>query len=319
MSVAALVAAALLAAAMGVAIQRGATCSVAAVDELLSKGRAHRFAAIFEASLWVLAGVLIASLWQLAPVMPAGYPVTAAMVTGAAIMGVGASINRACVFGLLARLGNGELVYLLSPIGIIAGAMLGAWWLDYRYPQALAGAAPVLELSQSWPQVAWIALALVLVRLAVTLFAAWRQREQENGVTDVLWSPHQATVSIGISFFFLLLLAGPWAYTDLLNELAFGLRADYPTRFVLLVALFAGAMAGGYQAGRLKLEMPTIESAARCLVGGTLLGIGGATVPGTNDGLMLLGVPMLFPFALVALVTMVLTVALLRSALPKLN
>ena len=36
---------------MGFAIQRGGTCMVAAVDELLSQRRAHRLTAMLEASL----------------------------------------------------------------------------------------------------------------------------------------------------------------------------------------------------------------------------------------------------------------------------
>lgn len=43
-------------AVMGFAIQRGATCTVAAVDELLTKRRAHRLVAMPEASLWVAGG-----------------------------------------------------------------------------------------------------------------------------------------------------------------------------------------------------------------------------------------------------------------------
>ena len=38
---------------MGFAIQRGATCTVAAVDEVLNRRRAHRLLAMLEASLWV--------------------------------------------------------------------------------------------------------------------------------------------------------------------------------------------------------------------------------------------------------------------------
>lgn len=48
-----------LAGLMGYAIQRGGTCTVVAIDEVLVHKRGHRFMALMEASLWVLGGLLI--------------------------------------------------------------------------------------------------------------------------------------------------------------------------------------------------------------------------------------------------------------------
>ncbi len=45
--------AALAAGLMGFAIQRGGTCTVAAVEEILSERRARRLLAVLQASLWV--------------------------------------------------------------------------------------------------------------------------------------------------------------------------------------------------------------------------------------------------------------------------
>ena len=62
--------AALCAGVMGFAIQRGGTCTVAAVDELLSKRRANRLLAMGEASLWVAGGLALASMLHVLPAMP---------------------------------------------------------------------------------------------------------------------------------------------------------------------------------------------------------------------------------------------------------
>ena len=43
---------------MGFAIQRGATCTVAAVDEVLGTRSIRRLAAMVEASVWVTGGLL---------------------------------------------------------------------------------------------------------------------------------------------------------------------------------------------------------------------------------------------------------------------
>ena len=56
----AFVAAAACAALMGFSIQRGATCTVAAMDEIVNRRRCHRLFGFLEASLWVTGGLLIA-------------------------------------------------------------------------------------------------------------------------------------------------------------------------------------------------------------------------------------------------------------------
>jgi toxin CptA len=40
-----------------------------------------------------------------------------------------------------------------------------------------------------------------------------------------------------------------------------------------------------------------------------MLGLGGSLVPGANDGLLLLGLPLLYPHAWVAFASMLLTIA----------
>ena len=64
---------------MGLAIQRGGTCTVAAMDELLSQRRAWRLAAMLDASLWVAGGALMGAGSSLIPgsndgLIPVGLP-----------------------------------------------------------------------------------------------------------------------------------------------------------------------------------------------------------------------------------------------------
>ena len=72
----AFVVSAICAGLMGFAIQRGATCTVAAVDEFVNKRSANRLVSMLEASLWVAGGLLIAHALHLLPTMPAGYATT---------------------------------------------------------------------------------------------------------------------------------------------------------------------------------------------------------------------------------------------------
>ena len=47
----------------------------------------------------------------------------------------------------------------------------------------------------------------------------------------------------------------------------------------------------------------------RCFSGGVLMGWGSLLIPGSNDGLILIGMPLLWPYAWVAFGTMCMTIA----------
>ena len=114
----AFVVAALCAGVMGYAIQRGATCAVAAIDEVVDERTFGRLLALVEAALWVAGGIVLARAMHVLPQMPAGYAATSWTVIGGALLGLGATLNGACVFGSIARFGSGEWAYLLTPITV---------------------------------------------------------------------------------------------------------------------------------------------------------------------------------------------------------
>ncbi len=100
-----LVLAALCAGLMGYAIQRGATCTVAAVGEIVENRSAHRLVALAEAALWVAGGLLVGRQVGLVMHLPSGFAPSGWTLAGGALLGLGAWLNRACVFGAIARLG----------------------------------------------------------------------------------------------------------------------------------------------------------------------------------------------------------------------
>ena len=115
------------------------------------------------------------------------------------------------------------------------------------------------------------------------------------------WPPHAATIVIGLAFVTLLLLAGARACTDVLADLARGKAGSLPARGLLALALLAGALTGGALTcgaltGKLRCT-PAWRDVLRCLTGGLLMGWGSLLVPGGNDGLVLLGMPLLWPCA----------------------
>jgi len=278
---------------MGASIQRGATCLVAAVGELVQARSASRLRSLLEAALWVAAGLALLQMLQLAPARPASPAFTAWTVPGAVLLGLGAWVNRSCVFGTIARLGNGEWAYAASPLGFYAGCVGAAALLP---PQAMrAGASPA-------PDAPLVLLAAFAAMLAMRLV---RARAQPSGGW---WTPHTATIAIGLTFLAMLLLVGAWAYTDVLAEAAramMGMPVKHlGARLALGACLFAGAAFGGWRAGRWRPTMPTAAALARCLAGGALMGAGSLLIPGGNDGLILLGLPLLWPVAWAAVAVM---------------
>ncbi len=291
---------------MGFAIQRGATCTVAAVDEVVRRGAFRRLAAMVEASIWVVGGLALGQTLGVLAAMPSGIAVTAATVIGGALLGLGAWVNGACVFGAIARLGSGEWCYAATPLGYYAGCVAFAAAVPNAHPRVLPHASPVLAAA---PRVA----------LLFALFAAWRVGRGLLGAGGAeplvwrirrafardFWTPHAATTVIGVTFVLLLLVVGgAWAYTDALAELARGMTANFAARGLLLLALFAGAFIGGWTAGRNRGAAISWGQIGRCVGGGALMGWGSQWIPGGNDGLILVGMPLLWPYAWIAFGTM---------------
>jgi toxin CptA len=293
--------AAVCAGLMGFAIQRGGTCLVAAVDEVVSKRRAARLVALTEASLLVATGMVVAQLSGLLHMAPRAFEPSAWTVLGGMIMGLGAWIAGACVFGAVARIGNGEPSYLLVPLGFFFGCAAALRLGMARLPHA----APMHSL----------VLAQAVIFLGpLLLIAGWRlwhtiAAVRRGQFAEYVWSPHVATGVIGVTFVTLLLLVGAWNYTDFLAEAARHMATRGADRGLLLLALFGGALIGGWTAGQIKPRRPTLGPIGRCLLGGFMLGFGGSLVPGANDGLILLGLPLLYPHAWLAFTSMVLTIA----------
>ncbi|MFM9977877.1 MAG: YeeE/YedE thiosulfate transporter family protein [Sphingomonadaceae bacterium] len=291
--------AAVCAAIMGYAIQRGATCMVAAVDEVMTKRRATRLLGLLEAAVWVAGGVLVWRMIGGQQTLPIGYPTLPITVAGGLLLGLGALVTRACVFGAIARFGSGEWAYVLTPVGFFVGCAT-IWPLLGMFPP-MQMASPVFDAG-------WL-----LVPFAI--FVAWRSVEafragRTGKFAAHISTPHRATMVIGIVFAISLIAIGPWAYTYALLSLAQGRTDGVLVKFVLLFMLFAGALTGGWTAGRLKLTAPTRDAVIRCFAGGVLMGWGSLLIPGGNDELLLVGIPLLQPYAWVAVASMTVAIVI---------
>ena len=309
---AAFIIAAVCAGLMGYAIQRGATCMVAAIDEVVSKRSFNRLTAIVEASIWVAGGLVLAETFHLLQQMPSGYPLSYLTVLGGVLLGLGAYINRACVFGAIARFGSGDWAYIATPLGIYVGSLIVTHGFSPTAGPISPYDSPVL-MGALW--LAFPFIAFLLWRLFGTLFALLSERSNESIVVRFrsrfasrVWAPHAATTVIGITFFFMFLLVGAWDYTAALAALAGGMSFSLLPKLLLLLALFSGATLGGYTAGRFRSVRVSLQQVLKCFAGGVLMGWGGLLVPGHNDGLILIGMPLLWPYAWVAFLAMCLSI-----------
>ncbi|MFM5886281.1 MAG: YeeE/YedE thiosulfate transporter family protein [Novosphingobium sp.] len=285
---------------MGYAIQSGATCMVYAVSELIEKRRASRLVAMLEAGLWVAAALMLAALLQNDAVSLASYGASGMTVLGGVLLGLGAYVNGACVFGSVARLGSGEIGYLITPLGYFLGvkAILAA---QTHLPGASTASLP-------------LPLFLLVVLAVYAAFRAARitwgtLRRDRSADAPKLWNPHVATLVIGITFAVMLLAVGRWTYPELLSDLAAGNTGNTLWRIFLFAALLLGARLGGMRHGFAVWILPTAARIKACPIGGAMMGIGGALIPGGNDGLILIGLPFLMPYALLALATMITAIA----------
>ena len=90
----------------------------------------------------------------------------------------------------------------------------------------------------------------------------------------------------------MLLLVGGWAYTDVLAELARGMSASVGARSLLCWRSCSAPRFGGWTAGRFRSTRISAPQLLRCFVGGVLMGWGSLLLPGGNDGLILVGMPL---------------------------
>lgn len=290
----ALALAVLAAAGMGFAIQRGGTCMVSAVDHLVRQRSPSKLIALAECSLWTsLIGLIAGSTGFVIAASPF-YPVGLETLVGGLLLGTGAWLNGACVFGSIARIGGRDWHYLLTPPGYFLGSLL--------HHEVLGGYAA------SVPVGSVVKLEPLLILLALTsLIASLRALRRAEGKVAGLWDYRHATIAIGFAFVALVLVAGPWTYTEALGKLSHGLGAPSWREGLLFSALLGGAIIGGRG-----LAGPDRFAARRgllCLGGGALMGFGGSMVPGGNDNLILVGLPGLQPHAWLAIGAMVVAIA----------
>jgi hypothetical protein len=278
----------------GYATQRGSVCAVRATVELVVERKASRYAGfVFCAACGLLVLAFANALGRPVFATYGGLPFSGAALVGGAIVGVGAHLNGRCAFGTVAELGGGTLSRLATLAGFMAGTALG----DLAH-MGLAGMPRVATPFAILP--ASTTLAIAIFATALTALAL-RRLARPNPPPE--WSPLQAMAVIGLGNGILLVLARSWPYTGVLMHVARGDHDGLARGVAMAVVFVLGAVAGGMAHG-FRLQAGTTRDWLRALAGGTVMGIGAVLVPGGNDVMLLVGVPLLLPNLIAAYVAM---------------
>jgi uncharacterized membrane protein YedE/YeeE len=214
-----------LAFVMGLAIQRGNACMVVAFDDLIYRRSAVRLSTIV--STWLMVPGGLALLYLMAGFTPAVkmFPVTAWSVVGGMLLGIGAVVAGACTGGVVARIGSGEYVFILTIVGLAAGCVLAQAF----GPAATINAATApTTVVPHYPVFAIVGLVVVL---AVNV--RWLLKGRHEAWRDFLhnaWDPRIATIVIATVTLALVQIYGRhWGYAELLGDASRG-ASTHPGR-----------------------------------------------------------------------------------------
>lgn len=294
---------------MGYSVNQGSTCAVTAAKQLVDHNQATMLTgfvvAIGTAGLiclplhWLSGG-----LRQVAPDAPLSW----ALVIGAILLGIGAFINDACIFGTLARIGQGEVRFFGLPIGLAVGFAIAE-------RQHVLPHSPAIENSLGQFSVAG---GVAVLGFGVLLIGAWTLLgKARDGYRIADWPLRRAMAVLGVCGALLYALTPGWTYADaVLTLVSTENTASMHSigALVAAVAALAGALVSGIRANAFRLERPTIRTLSRSIAGGAIMAFGGALIPGGNDTLLLSSVPSATVSGIAAYAIMSLTVPALLLA-----
>ncbi len=293
--------------ALGLAVNSGSTCAVAAARDLV-RARSAATMIGFLVAIGIAGIVTLGSKWLFGDAVhlsgnpPLGWP----LLAGAVLLGIGATVNGACLFGTLGRLGNGELRFIGMPVGLAAGF-------------AVVGTVPMLAPATTAPNPLATPSAIgwgALIVFAALLLWAWNHLGTRRNDAPVRRTYRRAMLLLGIAGSIEFMLYPGSTYVDAVRMSVLGTMAGYVVPVAATVAAMAGSVISGLTGGTFRLILPQYSLLARSFVGGALMAAGGWLIPGGNDALLLAYLPAATLGGLVAYAVMTITVLTLVGAFP---
>ncbi len=288
---------------LGFSLGRVATCTVAAAGRWAEEGKTDWLFGLLVVASW--AAIVLFALVELTgrAHLPLDIVIGPKMFFGAALMGIGALINRGCFVGTVGYIGTGKFSYILSFVGLAT-----ALYLARSDVLDLFGAPEFIPRTQVEDsivkQLALVAFAIICL-VSIWLVLVRRQLA------------YLALAAIGISASIIYGTRPEWAYTAQLNSFLQGQGLSVGKTIELAVAaLFAGAIVSSWLKDRFKPELGSWKFALANLSGGFLMGIGASAVPGGNDLLLMWTIPGLTLYGVIAYLTMIATLVIAFKLTP---
>ncbi|MEO9468245.1 YeeE/YedE thiosulfate transporter family protein [Parasphingorhabdus sp.] len=282
---------------LGFALGRAATCTVAATERWIIQGKTDWLFGLLVVASWAgLVLFMLVAYFGRAHI-PLDIEISGQLFFGAALMGLGAMVNRGCFVGTVGYIGTGKFSYVLSFVGL--GIAL---WLARSDVLDLFGPVEFLPRTSVDESIAkQITLICFSVIALASLWLIFVKRKMA----------YLALVAIGISAATIYGTRPEWAYAALLNSFIQGQGLSVGKTIELaVVALFAGAIFSSWLKDRFKPQLGSWKFALANLTGGFLMGIGASAVPGGNDVLLMWTIPGLTLYGVVAYLTMIAAIAL---------
>ncbi len=284
--------------AAGYVCQRGRTCAVSAAFEIAKRRRARRFLGFLYAAACSLLIISLAAINQpnLLLAFDSRLP-TISTIIGGIIFGVGAFINGRCSLGTIAKLGGGDGARIGTIIGIFAGIWIG---LHLVPTAAMTVGRSALVIPSPLTRVAIAVGLLIAFGFLLRYFAP-----KDFSVGQ--WSLPRAMTAVGVINGLLIWFAHNWSYTSFFRQIAYGSTANVTAGLIVFAVLVAGSVTAGVTSGQFAASPGTPREWLRALCGGLLMGVGILLIPGGNDTMLLVGLPLLLPQLIAAYAVMYIT------------
>ncbi len=285
---------------VGFAMKRGGLCTYAAALQIVEQRRIDRLLDFLGAAAWAALVVVPLAWWQPQWFTLSGtHQQWSTTLAGGALLGLGAWVNRGCVFGTFVQLVGGNLNYLATLLGMALGVALAESSLADVSP-ALAAVSPVYQPGLT--ALSWLAttaaLSIVLIRSPVNKTAI------------------MVTLGAGGGLLFATLKGWDFAavFTTYTRHVLDPTQASPATLVIsTTLAMTIGGLFAAFSNGSFKLQSWSAHTAVACLLGGMLMGMATYLIPGGNDGLLLKGIPGLTPHAFLGFATMLVAMLVLLT------
>jgi uncharacterized protein len=271
---------------IGLTVNLGSTCAVNAAKDFVHRKEANMLVA-FGIAIAVAGMLVLPAKWAFGgQVNLASNPaIGPALLAGSVMLGVGAYINGACLFGTLGRLGKGELRFLGLPVGLALGFLLEQHQDFLHTPAHLPN-----PLAQ--PAAAGFA-ALAVFASIFALSWLWLRKREGCGASESYWTLRRSMAVLGLFGAVQYALVPGTTYVDAIQSL-FRMKpnmAAFAMPILPSIAALTGTVVAGIWSRRFRIEYPDLTGFARSTLGGMLMGVGGSWIPGGNDTLLLSFLP----------------------------